>query len=469
MSRLARAFAGATLSLALFGLGRFVFNLLGLRVFGSAEIGRLNIGLSTWTLIAVLASSVPSVIAAKYVAEWLGAGSRDRAGRVLACALMATWIAYGAMVLVAAVRDPSALATAWPYYGGAYATYLVMRSAYFAHQRTAAILQMESVAFGMFIVTLIAAVFARSPGLAAFALTLQPLVYSLQAVMGLRREIVLAGAMEEARVNAREYSVFALAAFANSATGLASYHLVVVLAGALVPRIEDVGYLSVMLSTLSPLNLVPQALGSVLLADFARRQGMQDSDRPRHVALRATLFLQVFVLVFIGPLLAFPAPVFKAAHIPLEPDIASTWKWLLFTIGLNIVSSPCGHFLTASRYAIKQAVASVVFLVVGVVVGLLGMPEAGVRAAGWARFAIDGGLAWERMILAERMAAWVRGWGFSLLTFQLVFASVFLSGLFEASAVVRIAALALGLTALMLSARSELVASVSILRSLRRS
>src|SRR5262245_38075448 len=122
--------AGA--ALALFGLIRFTFNAVGVRVFGPEYIGAVGSRISSLTLIAVLLASVPSVLATKFIAEFCGAGQQRRAeqlfsGVVVATAFMGTAAAL-ALVLLGPPGVGGILMTYVPLYG----LYLVLKGAYFA-------------------------------------------------------------------------------------------------------------------------------------------------------------------------------------------------------------------------------------------------------------------------------------------------------------------------------------------------
>jgi hypothetical protein len=73
---------------------------------------------------------------------------------------------------------------------------------------------------------------------------------------------------------------------------------------------------------------------------------------------------------------------------------------------LSAVSSPCGHFLNATRYVARHAALSTAFFGLGVVAapGLMG--GFGLPGAALVRLIADGGAAAGRMLLAERFAGW---------------------------------------------------------------
>jgi O-antigen/teichoic acid export membrane protein len=468
MSRLGKSFFVASASLALFGLGRAIFNLAGVRVFGPVVIGELNVAISMWSVVAVIVATVPSFVVSKYVSEFLASSQRDRAARVLAVSILLTIGLLALVILASLLTGEDVVKWPWPLYGCAFGSYLVCRAGCFAHQKVRAAFQGEVAGFTVFGFTLGLGLVVRSVPIAAMALIAQPAIFCARALWEFRYDMLLEGALAEIRADVRQYAVFSGATFANAATGMASYHLVIVLAGHLTADTANVGYLSVLLSTLSPINLVPLALGSILYPEFARRHGLNDLEGQARIARRATILLQLFVVGVAGVLLAFPVIIFRAAHVPGSSALTLTWSWLVYTLGLTIVSSPCGHLLNATRHAPRQAVASMAFLTVGLTVGWLGFPAFGIIAAGWMRFGVDGGLAWTRMAMAERVSHWIGGRWLELALFQVSFAAIFAQAITFQGARSRSLVLATAAASLFYLARSDASQLVASLRSMRR-
>ena len=154
MSRIGKSFAVASASLALFGLGRVIFNLVGLRVFGPEVVGSLNVAMSTWSLIAVAIATVPSFVISKYVSEFVASSERVRAARMLAFCLLTTLVLLLVPVVVSVVIRPRTAGWPWPLYGVAFGMYLLCRAACFAHQRIRTAFEGELVAFVVFGITL---------------------------------------------------------------------------------------------------------------------------------------------------------------------------------------------------------------------------------------------------------------------------------------------------------------------------
>ena len=95
-------------------------------------------------------------------------------------------------------------------------------------------------------------------------------------------------------------------------------------------------------------------------------------------------------------------------HVPADGPVRTTWILLAWVLQLTIVSSPCGHFLNATQYAGRHAIASLVFLGIGLGFGIAGFLWLGLVGAGVMRIGVDAGLAWVRIFLAERRLHWVR-------------------------------------------------------------
>jgi O-antigen/teichoic acid export membrane protein len=460
------AFVQAGISLAFFGMGRLSFNLLGFRAFGAAAIGRVNVDFSWWTLVAVVFASVPALVAGKYVAQYLGAQEPTRASRVLGACLLTTWLGAAAFLVCWLAYRPSELNNVVSLFGVVYSTYLVTRSASYAHQQGRRILIAEVSALAVLLLALAAGILLDSVELAAAGLVLQPGVSAVLGLAALRGHVRFRGAWHEIISNKRAYLGFSSAAWMNAMTGLASYHLAIVLAGYLLPDATVVGQLSLLLSVMSPLNLVPQAVGSVLFVDFARRHGADDKAGQRRIALKSTVYLQVLVLFLVGLAMLCAPLVFSLIGLVMTPDLVRTWNWLVFALGLTIVSVPCGHLLNATTHVGVQARASIVMLMIGVAIGSVGMISAGVVGAGWMRFSVDGLLAWTRMVIAERQIGWTGGRRADVVAFAVCFSCLFLAGFLPLAPAFQTVALVLGLGVICTLARREIIDVRAAIQSL---
>jgi O-antigen/teichoic acid export membrane protein len=426
---LRRSFASAIVALALFGLGRFVFNLVAVRVFGPIFVGDVNVRLSSVTIIAVLLGTIPAFVTSRYAPEYLARNDRDRARRVFSASIAVSAILGAVVAAVLAMTSANAWGRAWLCYVPIFSTYLVAKAGAFAFQTETSYVRAECLGFVAFVVVCAAGCTTGSGMLATWSLVAQPAVAALISLSGMIGEIARSGVLHEVRRGSREYFLFSGATFINAVTGLATYHFVVVVAGWVLPDRSAVGYLSVMLSSLAPLNLVPTALGTTLFPEIARLHGSRNTDALRRIVSRGTVGLQSLVVGGGTTLLLFPGPFLHLMRVPDDPALRSTWVWLAWALQSTIVSSPCGHFLNATGRAVSQAMASLVFLAFGTGIGVIGLVSVGIVGAGWMRAGLEGGLSWTRMILVERALGWTRDAKSSAITAQIIFALALLMGL----------------------------------------
>jgi O-antigen/teichoic acid export membrane protein len=408
MKSLRASFLVAAIALALFGLGRFLFNLVTVRVFGPEFVGEVNVALSGWTVVTVLLGTVPALLTSKFVAESIALGNEVRAKRIYSASLAAALVP-GLIVAVAASVVAASENRLWSWYVPIFAAYLVTKAAAFAFARQRAYVISEATGFAAFLLLLVTGCVVGSTRIVELSLLLHPAIIVAVMTWNLRREVVGSGLVRELTDEWRRYSAFSGASAVNAAAGLVSYHLAVVLAGFLLADRASVGYLSVLLSSLSPLNFLPTALGTSLFPELARRHGAGDEAGQRRAVARSVIALQTVVCTAGTALLLAPEPALLAMHLPVDSSVRVTWVLLAWALQVSIVSSPCGHYLNATRFAARHAVASLWFLLIGLAVGIAGLVMIGLVGAAIMRVGVDVGLAWTRMLMAERSLRWSGG------------------------------------------------------------
>jgi len=406
MRSLRASFVVASVALALFGLGRFVFNLVAVRRFGPEFVGSVNVSLSSWTVATILLGTVPAFLTSKFVSESVARGEHVRAHRLFSAALAAVVVPGITIALVVTAVRPGGAAI-WAWYVPLFGAYLVMKSAAFAFGAQRSYLVAEFIGFAAFGIVCGLGCWFSSPRIAESSLLVQPAAVVMVTAWGVRDRLAWHGVLGELISGWRDYGTFWSAIFVNAAAGLVSYHMAVVLAGAILVDRAEVGYLSVLLSSLAPLNLLPAALGTSLFPEIARRYGAGDEVGQRRAVVGSTLALQAMVVTVGTALLLTAEPTLRLIHVPAEGAVRTTWIVLAWVLQLTIVSSPCGHFLNATRFAGRHAVASLLFLAVGVAAGIVGYSALGLIGAGLMRIGVDAGLAWVRMGIAERSLRWI--------------------------------------------------------------
>jgi O-antigen/teichoic acid export membrane protein len=395
-------------ALALFGLIRFVFNTVGLPVFGPEFIGQIGTRISAITIVAIVIASVPSVLGTKFVAEFRGAGDPARAGRLFSGVLIATTVAGALAAVSIAVLDRPSGASILASYAPLYGLYVVFKGSYFAFSMQRRYARSEIVGASAFALTFGVACFRHNPALATASLLAHPAVFVALAVNDHHAYIRVGGGLRELAHEWRRYGLYSIATFVNALNGLGSYHLLVVIAAYYLDPV-NLGFLNVVLAALAPLNLVPTAYGSAAFPEMSRRYGAGDSSGLRALLRRSTIVLQGFAVLASAVTLIAPARVLTLLHLPHSSALIVTWCCITLSLELNMSSAPAGHFFNATRYVGRHAVLSGVFLIAGTTVGLAAMGAWGIAGAGVMRLALDGPLAWTRMVVAERWTGWVGG------------------------------------------------------------
>jgi O-antigen/teichoic acid export membrane protein len=396
-------------ALALYGLIRFVFNAVAVRIFGAEFVGVVGVGSSWATLAAVLIASAPAVVVSRFVAERRGRGEDERAAAVFAGVLLLSGSALAGAAVVLAFVPALAPVRLLALYAPGFGFYLLLKAGYLAWADDRRYFAAEIVSSVAFFAAFAAACAARSPLGATASLLVHPLAFGLLAAFRLRRRMRLSGALRELRAGAGTYAPFLGASFVNALGGLGGYHLIVVAAGAILRDPADVGYVALILASLSPLNLAPQALGAVLLPELAFRSGAGDADATRRLVRRSVAAMQGFAVVAGVPLLAFPGFWMARLGVPDRGDLRVAWVLLALPLLVAMISAPCGHLLNATRHAAAHARATAATLLAGLGVGWLALAAWGVPGAGLFRFVGEIPLALFRMARANREAAWAEG------------------------------------------------------------
>lgn len=401
------ALAGA--ALALYGLIRFVFNAAAVRVFGPEYVGVVGVGVSWATLAAVLVASAPAVVVSRFVAERRGRGEDERAGAVLAGVLLLGGFALAGAAVVLAGVPALAPVRLLALYAPGFGLYLLLKAGYLAWADDRSYFLAEIAACGAFFATFAAACAARSPLGATASLLVHPLVFALVAAVRLRRRLRWTGALRELRAGAGTYAPFLGASFVNALGGLGGYHLIVVAAGAILREPADVGYVALILASLSPLNLAPQALGAVLLPELAFRSAGADAAATRGLVRKSVVAMQVVAGAAGVPLLLFPGFWLARLGVPDRADLRLAWVLLALPLLVAMISAPCGHLLNATRHAAAHARATAATLLAGLAVGIATLAAWGVPGAGVFRAVGEIPLALFRLFRANREVGWAEG------------------------------------------------------------
>ena len=349
------------ISLALLGLSRLIFNVVGQHLFGLVLVGKANILLSLAMLVGLPASTGLATAISRFVPIFDDPAAIARALR--ASVLLALVTSVAVLVPAAAVsrswRDAGSwqtdfsIAAAWAIL---YAVYSVGRAFFFAKTRIGLILILEIAGFAAFSGGILCTV--RWPGLWWLPFAVYPLPMCMSIVLIVFRQPVIGSLF-----TTREFFRFAMLALLGSVAGQGVQYGSTLVGGA-TGGASLAGTWATLVSLASPVLLLPRSLSTSFLPRLSglsvRSTHEFESASELHHSLSALLALPATMLLliagFVGPASIFPSQPGVDTHIP----------WLLLCC-LTYVASRSEPILTgnasagfAGPNAIAAAVAAVI-------------------------------------------------------------------------------------------------------------
>jgi O-antigen/teichoic acid export membrane protein len=194
---------------------------------------------------------------------------------------------------------------------------------------------------------------------------------------------------------------------ASAASGLGAYHLSILLTAVLLVDPVATGYYSVTLSMLTPLNLLPIAVSTVLFPQMTTNLAAGNDTENAALIRSATggLLLPLSLAVVLIFLLARDVLAFFG--VPALPQQVLALQLIAFGILVSLVSTPAGSFLSATLYARSAARIGALTLGLGVALWVVLIPRIGIvgSALGYAVLMAVKGIA--SVIVSHRHRPWV--------------------------------------------------------------
>jgi O-antigen/teichoic acid export membrane protein len=244
--------------------------------------------------------------------------------------------------------------------------------AYYGFERVASYTIAETTAGLAFFAALAAAAVHPTALTMALPWVVHPVVFSLVAVFHFR-PIGSGGS----QFPARPYLTYGLSWLASSAAGIAAYHLGIVATGVGLDDPQQVAYYSVSLSLLSPLTFFPITLSMVLFPRMAAHAAVA-GDRSNAELLRiSTLALLVGVLATGCVITALTPEILRWSNLPESKSMCAVLQILFFGIGLSLIATPAGSYLSATHYARLSAAIGLSSLMMGLLFWLTFIPSLG--------------------------------------------------------------------------------------------
>lgn len=242
------------MTLALFGLSRVVFNAVGFRYFGSAEVGAVNVAMSTAVLLSLPTTAGLCPAYTRYVAL-----TSDEGRPPLFAWTMALFLPILTLLALVSVLVPGPLAHVTALWVCLYSFYSLGRADQFAANRPGGAVALEVSSFLLFLLVLFLSIPFDLPLAVAIS------AYFLPVALYCLRLALRARGVKRAE---RGFWTFTLLALLGSVPSLG------VLYGSTIAMhwvggLEAAGVWAALVSLVSPVLLVPRTLSSVFLPKLA--------------------------------------------------------------------------------------------------------------------------------------------------------------------------------------------------------
>ncbi len=415
-----RVVGGALLSavaLGLYGSIRFVFNAAGIRVFGAEYLGSLNQVLSAHSMIGGVLGAAPAALLAKYGAQHQSRGEHAEAASLFSLCVLGV-AAAGLMIGFTSIAATSGseqrvLAP----YAGLFALYMVLRISFFTWDRLRSYFIVEIVSSAAFFLVFGSACLIRSNVLATVSWLVQPAVFTAGSCVAFGDSFTCRHLRRTLSYNGRIYGGYLVASLANALSSLASFHMVIVLAAALLQDRALIGYLSVLVASLTPLRLLPIALTPVLLPELSRAHAAGDRRGIERLVRSGTALLVVVTAGCVAVAMMGWVPLLALLTVPEGVMWGRVWILLLTSSVLSVSGAVFGHLLNATTYVRRHAQLTIVATAIGVLVGVPSFIYGGVIGAGLMNLSVDAVLFCGRAIMSVRgLRVPVRGLAGAVLT-----------------------------------------------------
>ena len=412
------------LAFVAFGLTKFLFGVLVIR-WDPGLVGEINHTLSIFLLVALFFAPGLGMVVSKFASEFRGAGQIRKAQEVFTLSFLVVSVLAVVCTLVLFVffdrvkgRVDVSPTTR---YGLTpmlllYSLYVFLRTSYYGFDRVPLYLRNELVSSAVFFGVLAVALVARSRWLVVLPFAAHSVLFVGIALADLRDQFrfrrLAAGVVQDLR----RYAHFFGCTIVNSLAAPGAFHFGIILTGWLTGDTKTVGYYSVLLYSLQPLNLFPATLISVLMPTVSHSHGSGATSES--IAATSRVFRPLFLLMTAiwggGAILGWEA--IRVITETTRQDLLIAFEVLLFGAYCYLISTPPSVLLNGTRHIGVIALGGAVSLGITlglwlVVVPVYGLPGA---AAGYAFLGVFQGVwAFVAAFLIFRWIARV-GWDVGL-------------------------------------------------------
>jgi len=403
------------LGLIAFGLTRFVFNTLVIRLFPASFLGDINQVLSLFMLVPLFYAPALGMLISKFASEFSGANTPHKSQQLFSLSLVLVTVTSVICTIVFLVffRRLTGSLQVHPVIVlglaptlALYGLYVFLRTSYYGFDRIALYLRNEILSSIVFFLVLGAALLARSRWLVVLPFAAHGAVFAALAIYQLRDQIRFRGMLAGIGEDLRRCVHFFVHTTIISLTGPGAFHLGIVLTGRLTGNSETAAYYSVLLYSLQPLSLLPISLASVMIPTISRHYGEGQVREGVAVAERAFLPLFLVMTLIWGGGVILGKEAVLAISGTAAGSLLAAFEVVLFGLYMSMIAAPPTVLLNSTKHVAVIAWSGVVAVVAAVAVWRATVPVYGLlgSAAGYALLQVGKGL-WA-FAAARRILRW---------------------------------------------------------------
>ncbi|MCX8038654.1 MAG: hypothetical protein N3D11_16695 [Candidatus Sumerlaeia bacterium] len=405
-----------------YGLTRFAFNVLVLRILSPAFLGEVNQTLSVFLIFPTFYAPALGNVVSRFASEFIGAGQAQKARQIFSLSLVlvaaasvvgtaVAWLVFPALqgnlpIARTTVFVLAPMLALNSFYG-------FLKASYYGYDRVSKCLANEIVASSVFFVVLAAALVLRSRFLALLPFLAHALVFSATAVWHLRDQLTFRALFRDIAPDLRRCAHFLFCTIINSLTGPGAFHLGIVLTGRLTGNSEIAAYYAVLLYSLQPLNLVPVSLVTVMMPTISRHYGAGQLDAGVEISERSFRPLFLLMTLICGGCAILGQEALLVIVGSQRTDLLAPFLIILIAMYGSLISSAPGILLNATRHIGQIASSGAVGALAAIVLWNLAIPRWGLlgSALGYAALQLTKG-AWA-FLAARRLLRWRARMGWS--------------------------------------------------------
>ncbi len=405
-----------------YGLTRFAFNVLVLRILSPAFLGEVNQTLSVFLIFPTFYAPALGNVVSRFASEFIGAGQVQKARQIFSLSLVlvaaasivgtaVAWLVFPVLQGDLAIGRTTILFLAPMLALNSF--YGFLKASYYGYDRVSKCLANEIVASSAFFVVLAAALILRSRFLALLPFLTHAAVFSAAALWHLRDQLTFRALFRDIAPDLRRCGHFLFCTVINSLTGPGAFHLGIVLTGRLTGNSEIAAYYSVLLYSLQPLNLLPVSLVTVMMPTISRHYGAGQLETGVEISERSFRPLFLLMTLICGGCAILGHEALAVIAGSERKDLLAPFLIILGAMYGSLISSAPGILLNATRHIGQIATSGAVGALAAVLLWNVAIPRYGLlgSACGYAVLQLTKG-TWA-FLAARRLLRWRARMGWS--------------------------------------------------------